>query len=126
MSLRDIANDDLKEIINDTETGGDIATITSPAGVPLPFRVLSNDIHLSIDEETGQAVTGRQSTIAVLINELIAASFDGIRGVAATDSKPWVVDTTDVNGVAGKFKVAESVPDNGAGLMVLILEVYSA
>jgi len=125
MSLRDLAHTDLKEIMGDTETGGDLATITSPAGAPLPFRVLMNDIHISIDPGTGETVTGRQSTVAVLISDLITAGFQDIKGVPDTDKKPWVVDTVDVNGIAGTFKVAESNPDHGAGLMILFLELYT-
>ena len=124
MSLREIANADLKEIVNDPETGGDECTITSPAGGQETFSVLNNDIELSIDPDTGQMVTGRQATIAVLINELVTAGFDKIRGIADSSGKPWLVDIGDVKGVAGKFKVIQNIPDSTIGLMVLILESY--
>ena len=124
MSLRGTAHADLIEIMNDTETGGDLCTIISPEGRSENFRTLSNDIHLSIDPGTGETVTGRQCSVAVLISELMAAGFSGIRGIADLKSKPWVVETTDVNGIQGKFKVAEHHPDNSAGLMILFLEIY--
>jgi hypothetical protein len=125
MSLRATAAADLLTILNDPESGGDSVTITSPIGTSETFMTLSNDIQLSFDPSTGEQVTGRQATVAVAISELITVGFQAIAGVADSTSKPWVVDAVDVNGVAGKFKVAESAPDNGAGLMVLILEVYT-
>jgi hypothetical protein len=124
MSLRDEAHLDLIEIMNDEETGGDLCTITSPAGNFHTFRVFGNDIHIAIDPGTGQYVTGRQSSISVLISELLAVGFDGIRCIADENSRPWVVDTVDVNGIPGKFKVSESNPDNGSGLNTLFLERY--
>jgi hypothetical protein len=126
MSLRGEAHLDLIEIMNDEETGGDLCTITSPAGAFHVFRVFGNDIHLAIDPGTGQYVTGRQSSISVLISELLAVGFEVIRGIADKDSRPWVVDTVDVNGIPGKFKVSESNPDNGAGLNTLFLELYES
>jgi hypothetical protein len=123
MSLRDTAHADLIEIFSDPENV-DTCTITSPAGAFENFRVLSNDIHLSIDPGTGETVTGRQCSMAVLISELMAAGFDEIHGVAESDSKPWVVDAIDVNGIPDKFKVMETYPDRGAGLIILILELY--
>ena len=125
MSLRDIAHADTIEIMNDPDVGGDLCTITSPVGLSESFRVMSNDIHLSIDPGTGETVMGRQSSVAVLISELIDAGFNGIRGVADSSSKPWLVDIADVNGIAGQFKVTEHHPDNTAGLMILVLELYS-
>jgi hypothetical protein len=124
MSLRGEAHLDLIEIMNDEETGGDLCTITSPAGNFHTFRVFGNDIHLAIDPGTGQYVTGRQSSISVLISDLLAVGFDGIRCIADENSRPWVVDTVDVNGIPGKFKVSESNPDNGSGLNTLFLERY--
>lgn len=125
MSLRAIANADLKEIVNDPETGGDQCTITAPDESQATFNVLNNDIHLSIDPNTGQMVTGRQATIAVLINELLDEGFEKISGIADKTSRPWVVEIDDVNGISGKFKVIEAVPDSTIGLEVLSLEVYS-
>lgn len=124
MSLLDIAHLDLIEIINDTETGGGLCTITSPSGESHEFMALSNDIHLSIDPGTGQYVTGRQSSVAVLISALMAVGFEGIRGIANKSSRPWVVDTVDVNGIPGRFKVSETNPDKSIGLSTLFLELY--
>ena len=124
MALRDIANADLREIVNDDDTGGVDCVITDPNGATASFKVFYNDIHQSIDPGTGDIVTGRQSTIAVLINELIDEGFDGIEGVVDSDSKPWLVTISDANGVSYTHKVAESYPDNSIGIMVLMLEIW--
>lgn len=124
MSLRDIANADLREIMNDTVTGGVGCTITSPAGATATFKTFFNDIHQSIDPGTGEIITGRQSSVAVLINELIDAGFDDIRGVVDSDSKPWLVTIADALGREATHKVAESYPDASIGLTVLLLEFW--
>jgi hypothetical protein len=124
MGLRDTAAADAIEIINDTIDGGDEIFITSPTGVSETFRALTNDIAISIDPETGLTVSGRQCSAVVATADLAAVGFDGITGVADADAKPWVVLATDVNGVQGTFKVAETRPDNTIGLLTLILEEY--
>lgn len=126
MSLRDIANVDLREILNADETGGVQCTITSPLGAQAQFKVFFNDIHQTIDPGTGEVITGRLSSIAVLTNELIDESFDGIRGIAAASSRPWLVTITDALGRSMTHKVAETYPDASLGLTVLLLELYSS
>lgn len=125
MGLRDTAHGDLQEILADTVDGGESITITSPASVSESFYAFTNDIHFAVDPETGQTVTSRQCTASVLISALIDVGFDAIKGVVDSDELPWVVTTTDANGVVGTFKVSETFPDNGAGLMVLFLEGYT-
>ena len=125
MSLRDIANADLQEIMNADETGGVACTITDPSGATADFKVFFNDIHQAIDPGTGEIVTGRFSTIAVLTNELIDEGFDGIRGIADSSSRPWLVTITDALSRSVTHKVAETYPDASIGLTVLFLELYS-
>lgn len=98
--------------------------VTSPAGVVVSFQVFANDIHLSIDPGTGEVVSGRQATVAVLQNELIDANMQGIRGISDSSQKPWQVAINDINGIPYTFKVVETYPDNGMGLTVLFLEGY--
>ena len=124
MSLRDIANADLRGIMNDPVTGGVDCTLTSLAGATAEFKTFHNDIHMQIDPGTGEIVTGRQSTVAVLTNELIDEGFDDIRGIADTDSKPWLATVSDVLGREGTFKVVETYPDASLGLVVLFLEFW--
>lgn len=124
MGLLDTAHDDMVEFVNDPDTGGEPISITSPDGVEEDFLALTNDIHFSIDPETGMTVAGRQCTAAVAIFDLEAVSFGGIEAVPDKTSRPWVVQATDVNGRVGTFKVSETHPDRSAGLMTLILEGY--
>jgi hypothetical protein len=79
---------------------------------------------MSIDPGTGDTITGRQASVVVLISDLIAANFQTISGVANTSIKPWVVVFDSINGISGTYKVAETYPDHGAGLIVLLLETY--
>ena len=124
MSLQAIAHPDLIEIVNDDETGGVDGVITSPAGETEDFKLLSSDIHQAIDPGTGEIVTGRMVSAAVLTSELLTAGFDDIRGVVNSTSRPWLVTFDDVLGRSYTLKVAESYPDNSAGLTPLMLEAY--
>lgn len=124
MSLRDIANADMREIMNDAVTGGVDCTLTNPSGSTASFKVFFNDIHQAIDPGTGEIITGRQSSIAVLTNELITAGFDGIEGVVDSDAKPWLATIADANGRSSTHKIAESYPDASIGLTVLLLEFW--
>lgn len=125
MGIRETAHEDMLEILHDTEDGGEEITITSPAEVAYSIMARTSDIHLSIDPGTGETVTGRQCFVAVAISDLIARGFEDIRGVAESDSKPWLVDAVDVDGRPGRFKVTEVNPDRTIGLAVLALELYS-
>lgn len=122
MSVASQAHDDLLGILH----GGDFDTftLTNPAGVSGTFYCMSNDIHMAIDPLTGEVVTGRQSTVAVLISDLIDAGMEDVRGIPDSNSKPWTVTVADINDRSNIFKVVETLPDRSAGLMPLILERY--
>lgn len=125
MGLRDTAHVDLREILADTVDGGEPVTITSPTGVSESFYAFTNDIHFSIDPETGQTVTGRQCTASVLISALISAGFSAIKGVSEINAKPWLITLSDANGVEATLKISETFPDRGTGLFVMFLEGYT-
>jgi hypothetical protein len=122
MSLANTAHADLIEIIHGYDF--DDVTVTSPAGATETIKSITNDIFQSVDPGTGQIVSGRVCTVSLLISDLIACGFSELRGVVDSTSRPWVVQTTDVNGRAYKFKVSETHPDNGAGLVLCYLEAY--
>jgi hypothetical protein len=124
MSLRDVAYTDLKAIMNDSSGGCDPCTVTAPDDTSDSFQVWSNDISLSIDPGTGVAVAGRQSSVSLLISELIEAGFDDITGETSPSSKPWRITYDDVNGRTVTWRVIESIPDHGSGLLVCMLELY--
>lgn len=125
--LRELAEADLGIIINDTYGFGWSITVTNPAGLSVPdLKGFTNDISQLIDPDTGQAVSGRLATVAIRITDLINASLALPESIVDTTSKPWVIEFNDINGNAYKFKVNESNPDRGLGMVVCLLELYNA
>jgi len=126
MSLRATAAADIQNIVRDASTGGDEIVITSPAGAVATVHGFTSDVHLSIDPGTGEMVSGRKASVAVLIADLVTESFQDIHGVAESTSRPWLVTMTDANGTETTFKVVETNPDASSGLTILFLEEYVA
>ena len=128
MGLRDLAEQDLGAILEDSTYGfGWNITVTDPTGLSDSTLVgFSDDISQVIDPDTGQVVSGRQASVALRISTLIAAGFSLPRGVADQTSKPWVVIFNDINGVSHTFKVLSADPDRAIGLVVCQLEGYDA
>ena len=128
MGLREIAEQDLGSILEDTENGfGWDITLTTPSGDSADLVGFSNDISLALDPETGQMVSGRIASVAIR-NALIFEALPGAGlplGIADSNAKPWLVSFADINGTSYTFRVAESDPDRSIGLVVLILELYS-
>lgn len=125
MGLRATAEADLAGILEDKTAGfGWDITITDPAGSPASLVGYSNDIGLSIDPDTGQAVSGRRASIALRISSLTAAGLGIPMGIVDSTSKPWVVTFDDINGTAHTFKVQESHPDRAIGMVTCLLELY--
>lgn len=126
MSLRDLAEQDLGLILEDSATGfGWPITLTDPAGLTDPGLVgFSDDIAQMIDPDTGELVNGRLASVALRISSLYAAGFALPRGVADEASKPWVVTFNDINGTAHTFKVRQANPDRALGMLVCVLEGY--
>jgi hypothetical protein len=126
MGLRDLAEADLGRILEDSATGfGYAIVLTDPAGVVLPITGFSNDIAQVIDPDTGQVVSGRLASVALRISTIIAAGLSLPRGIANSKSKPWIVEFNDLLGNPHKFKVFQSNPDRGVGMITLILESYA-
>jgi hypothetical protein len=125
MSLIGTAHADYLEILHDEDTGGIDIDIISPASELHQFKAFSSDIHLAMDPGTGETVTGRQCSVSVSIRDLEDVGFEGVRGVAQSASKPWVVETVDANGHQHTFKVVAHHPDRSHGSMVLMLEGYT-
>jgi hypothetical protein len=55
---------------------------------------------------------------------LYAAGFELPKGIADSGSKPWIVEFLDINGLSYKFKVSQSDPDRGMGIVTMTLEAY--
>ncbi len=127
MGLRELAERDLKGILEDRATGfGWPITLTTPDGVSKPFTGFSNDIAQTIDPGTGELVSGRLATMLLRTSSLYAAGFPLPQGVADTNSKPWVVQFNDINGLPYSFKIRNTNPDRALGVISCILEMYTA
>jgi len=121
MSLRELAESDLKHILEDTLGFGWPITVVDPAGLESSYTGYSNDIADLIDPNTGTSVTGRRASVALRISSIVG---DLPRGVAAASKKPWLVKFKDVPCNDYQFKVIQSNPDRGLGVITLLLEGY--
>jgi len=125
MSLRTLAAADLVYILEDNVTGfGYNITVTDPAGTVKPLIGFSNDISELIDPDTGQVVSGRLASVALVISSLTAAGLGLPVGISDSAEKPWLIGFDDINGNAFVFKVTKSNPDRSLGLVTCILGVY--
>ena len=126
MNLREKAESDLARILESATGFGWPITITDPAGVSAPLIGYSNDISQVIDPDTGIAVSGRSASVTLRISSIYAAALSLPKGIADSGSKPWVIQFNDINGLPYTFKVAQSNPDRGLGIVTCILETYVA
>lgn len=124
MSLRAQAAADLQSIVEDSAGFGWPITVTNPAGVEAALTGLSTDIHMTIDPETGQAVSGRRASVTLALARLSAAGLGMPRAISDGATKPWVIVFDDIAGAAHTFKVCEALPDRAIGAVVCLLEAY--
>lgn len=122
MSLRNIAEKDLGNILADELGFTWPIVLTNPSGEIQSLQGFSNDIALTIDPETGQAVSGRTASIALQIS---AITIGFPVAIADANSKPWLVAFDDINGNPHSFKVIDSNPDRGLGCITCVLEAYA-
>ncbi len=125
MSLLDIAATDLQSILGDASAGGFASPIivTDPHGNSATVNGLQNDVHLSLDPQTGAMVAGRRASVALSIAALAAAGLGEPRAIADGKLKPWRIEFTTPTGKALVMKVAEALPDE-LGCIVCMLETY--
>lgn len=122
--LRALAEADLSGILENSETGfGFAITVTNPAEVSESLTGFSTDIGQVIDPDTGQTVSGRFASVVLRLSTVVPLLGMPV-AVSDATAKPWIVELNDINGVAGKFKVAGTAPDRALGIIVLRLEVY--
>lgn len=126
MSLRSIAEADLALILEDGVYGfGWDISVEDPDGNTGELVGFSNDISQLIDPDTGQAVSGRLASAVLRISSLSAEGLGIPTQVSDANSKPWVIEFSDINGVSYRFKVSESNPDRALGIVVCLLELYA-
>jgi hypothetical protein len=125
VSLLDQAALDLRSILTDAGPGGFALpiTVTDPSGVTAVINGLQNDVHLSVDPQTGVMIAGRRASVALSLAALAAAGLGEPRAIADGAGKPWVVAFTTPTGKALTMKVAEALPDE-LGCIVCLLETY--
>ena len=126
MSLRQTAAADLLAIQSDGVTGfGWPVVLISPDGVETPLTGFSNDIGLSVDPDTGQAVSGRIATVSLPIAALNNAGITTLpEGIPDAHVRPWLVRFDDIHGNPFTFKVTDSAPDRAIGNLLLTLEAW--
>ncbi len=125
MGLRQLAEADNRIILNDSTFGfGYAITVTNPAGTVVSLVGFSDDISQVIDPETGQAVSGRLASVAININDILAAGLVLPVAIADASIKPWLISFDSINGVNQVFKVSQSNPDRALGMLVCTLEFY--
>lgn len=122
MGLRDIAEADLKAIVENTADFGWPVTVTKPGGPTVAMVGLSTDISQTIDPDTGQAVSGRNASVSFVMSSLLTAFSALPTGIS--DGAPWVVVFADIAGASHTFKVLEALPDRALGCVVCLLEHY--
>lgn len=123
MSLLDQAATDLRSILENDQDFAVPIVVTNPDGVSATLKGLQTDHALTIDPETGVAVTGSNVSVALSIQALQQAGIGQPRGIADSSRRPWLVQFTTPTGDTQKFKVAEALPDK-LGCLVLRLEVW--
>lgn len=125
MTLQDDLTADTKAILEDDITGfGWPMTVTNPVGFSAQFVGQYTDIAEAIDPETGQSVSSRTVTVALMISSLLASELGIPQGVSDKTQRPWVVELTDRNGSDHRFKVMSTKPDASMGVVVLELEFF--
>jgi hypothetical protein len=125
VGLREIAAADNATILEDLDGFGWPVSVTSPENVTADLVGFTTDVGTKIDPETGMMITGRTAEVSLRIDSCETAFSSVPRGVAESDSRPWVVEFADANGHAHTFKVFEAMVDRALGLVVCRLEKYS-
>ena len=124
MGLREQATLDAQTIIENTDDFGAPVTLTDPAGTEYETKGLPNDIGVSIDPETGQAVSERRASVAFSMLTLDALDLELPVGVTSASAKPWRVSFADARGRLQTWKVVETQPDRTLGVIVCFLEIW--
>lgn len=126
--FRQIAEQDLSFTLEDSQFGfGYAITVTDPDGLSKEMNGQSNDVGLSIDPDTGVAVSGRSATVFLRLSTLETLGFTTIpQRQTDKTKKPWIIEFNSIGGKPFKFTVKESQPDRTLGGVLLILELYKS
>jgi hypothetical protein len=116
---------DNQAILGDTAAGFSWPiTVTDPNGRIEVVPGWPNDVHLTIDPQTGQAVGGRTIEVAFNREALAAAGFELPHGEADETKRPWILEFEDARGNSNRFAIAETWPDSWLPIVRCRLEFY--
>lgn len=125
MNLHALAAEDLKNILEDDQTGlGWPMTITDPSGNSASVIGRWRDIAQDFDDGTGVPVAGRTAGIVMRLQALTDEGLEMPREIPDTDSKPWRVTLLDTTGATRNYKIAFVEPDTSRGLVRCELEEF--
>jgi hypothetical protein len=125
MNLRELAALDHRAIVEDSIAGfGREIMLVSPAGLQATLVGFWNDIGQEIDVESGAAVSGRVASVRLANGAVRAAGFSLPRGIADSDSRPWIVSFKGMGGREHKFKIVEVRTDRSIDGVDCFLETY--
>jgi hypothetical protein len=96
--------------------------VLDPDGQQAQLKGLTNDISMTIDPDTGMAVSGRKVSVALAIRDLREAGLEIPVAIADGARKPWAVEFNDIDGRPYRMKIAEVIPDRN-GIVVCMLEL---
>ena len=126
MNFLEIAQQDKAFTLNDDVYGfGSTINLTDPDLFSADVIGRSNDISFAIDPGTGVAVSGRNATIAIDMNELTDKGFSDLPAAQSRkDKKPWIIEFDDQQGSTHVFTVLEGNPDRTLGIVLCTLQLY--
>lgn len=126
MNLRETAERDLELILEDDVNGFNWPILVEdPDGNTAELIGNSGDIGMSIDPNTGLAVSGRIAHVALRISSIVSAGLSGLpRGQADKTKKPWKFTFNDLGSNSYVFIVRQAMPDRTLGLITCVVEAY--
>lgn len=123
MSLRQQAEADLEFLLEDESGFGWPIEVTSPDGKRASLVGNSGDVSATVDPATGALIVGSVAHVALRMRSIRAAGMKVPTGARDANSRPWLVEFSDLEGRPRKFAVTHAMPDHTLGIVVLSLSV---
>ena len=127
MSLRVQAEADLAVTVEAPGDFGLVFTLTDPAGFTsvTPLYGSSADVGVTVDPDTGLAVSARRATLTARRSSIEAAGYASLpEGTADGAVKPWIVNFAGPGSPTRAYIVKRSWPDRALGVLTMTLELY--
>ena len=111
--LRTQAREDLKSAIQ--EEFGQQIRVSRPDGTDsLVFIGNSNDVHVAINTESGEVISGKTCHAALILSEVLAQF-----GELPANNPPWQVEFLEFS--AAQLRVQDVLPDSSQDALILIV-----